>query len=68
VIAGGWLGRIVLTMAWFLVIFLLHPLSPDGLPELPATLIGLTGVSTAGYATRKALEPAAAGDPGGPQS
>jgi hypothetical protein len=44
-----------------------HPLSPDGLPDLPATLIGLTGVSTVGYVTKKTLEPAAAGDPGGPQ-
>jgi hypothetical protein len=54
----------LLTMAWFLVTFLPHPLSPDGLPDLPATLIGLTGVSTAGYVTKKALEPATAGDPG----
>jgi hypothetical protein len=54
----------LLTMAWFLVTFLPHPLDPDGLPDLPATLIGLTGVSTAGYVTKKALEPAAAGDPG----
>lgn len=58
----------LLTMAWFLVTFLPHPLRPSGLPDLPATLIGLTGVSTAGYVTKKALEPAAAGDPGGPQS
>jgi hypothetical protein len=58
----------LLTMAWFLVTFLPHPLSPEGLPDLPATLIGLTGVSTAGYVTKKALEPAAAGDPGGPRS
>lgn len=58
----------LLTMAWFLVAFLPHPLSADGLPELPATLIGLTGVSTAGYVTKKALEPAAAGDPGGLRS
>jgi hypothetical protein len=55
----------LLTMAWFLVTFLPHPLNPEGLPDLPATLIGLTGVSTAGYVTKKALEPAAAGDPGG---
>jgi hypothetical protein len=55
----------LLTMAWFLITFLPHPLSPSGLPNLPASLIGLTGVSTAGYVTKKALEPAAAGGPGG---
>jgi hypothetical protein len=56
----------LLTMAWFLMTFLPHPLSPTGLPNLPATLIGLTGVSTAGYVTKKALEPSAAAEPSGP--
>ena len=56
----------LLTMAWFLITLLPHPLSPEGLPNLPATLIGLTGVSTAGYVTKKALEPAAAEDPNAP--
>jgi hypothetical protein len=54
----------LLTMAWFLVSFLPHPVNPHGLPDLPVTLIGLTGVSTAGYVTKKALEPSAASDPG----
>jgi hypothetical protein len=58
----------LLTMAWFLITFLPHPLNPDGLPELPATLIGLTGVSTAGYVTKKALEPSAAESPAPSQS
>jgi hypothetical protein len=58
----------LLTMAWFLITFLPHPLNPQGLPELPATLIGLTGVSTAGYVTKKALEPSAADNHAAPQS
>jgi hypothetical protein len=58
----------LLTMAWFLFAFLPHPVNPHGLPDLPATLIGLTGVATAGYVTKKALEPSAAGDPGGSPS
>lgn len=44
----------LLTLAFFFTEFLTRP--GNGLPDLPPTLIALAGVSTAGYATKKALE------------
>jgi hypothetical protein len=44
----------LLTLAFFWIEFLTKP--DQGLPELPATLIGLAGLSAAAYTTRKALE------------
>lgn len=44
----------LLTLAFFFTEFLNHP--GNGLPDLPPTLIALSGVSTAGYATKKVLE------------
>jgi hypothetical protein len=44
----------LLTLAFFWAEFLTKP--DQGLPELPATLIGLAGLSAAAYTTRKALE------------
>jgi hypothetical protein len=44
----------LLTLAFFWTEFLTDP--STGLPDLPATLIGLSGLSAAAYTTRKALE------------
>src|SRR5215217_6707330 len=44
----------VVALIFFFVFFLPHP--GKGLPDLPDTLVGLTGVSAAGYAAKKALE------------
>jgi hypothetical protein len=44
----------LLTLAFFFTEFLTNP--QQGLPDLPATLIGLSGLSAAAYTTRKALE------------
>lgn len=44
----------LVTLAFFWTEFLTNP--ANGLPELPATLIGLSGLSAAAYTTRKALE------------
>jgi hypothetical protein len=44
----------LLTLAFFWTEVLTHP--AQGLPDLPATLIGLSGLSAAAYTTRKALE------------
>ncbi len=47
----------LLALAFFFVEFLTHP--GQGLPDLPATLVALTGVSAAGYTTKKGLIAAA---------
>ncbi len=44
----------LLTLAFFWMEFLTNP--AQGLPDLPATLIGLSGLSAAAYTTRKALQ------------
>lgn len=44
----------LVTLAFFWTEFLTNP--GNGLPELPATLIGLSGLSAAAYTTRKSLE------------
>jgi hypothetical protein len=44
----------LLTLAFFAIEFLTKP--SNGLPNLPATLIGLSGLSTATYTAKKALE------------
>lgn len=44
----------LLTLAYFFVQFLTHP--ADGLPNLPTTLIGLSGLSAGAYTAKKALE------------
>lgn len=44
----------LLTLGFFWTEFLTNP--ARGLPDLPATLIGLSGLSAAAYTTRKALE------------
>jgi hypothetical protein len=44
----------LVTLAFFWTEFLTNP--AQGLPDLPATLIGLSGLSAAAYTTRKALE------------
>ena len=43
----------LLTLAFFFTQFLTQPAA--GLPDLPATLIALSGLSAAGYTTKKAL-------------
>jgi hypothetical protein len=43
----------LLTLAYFLLQFLTHP--ANGLPDLPPTLIGLSGFSVAAYTTKQAL-------------
>jgi hypothetical protein len=44
----------LVTLTFFFVEFLTHP--SGGLPDLPTTLIALSGVSAAAYTTKKALE------------
>lgn len=44
----------LLTLAFFLTEFLTDP--AQGLPDLPATLIALSGLSAAAYTTKKALQ------------
>jgi len=44
----------LVTLAFFFVEFLTHP--ANGLPNLPPTLIALSGLSAAAYTTKKALE------------
>jgi hypothetical protein len=44
----------LVALAFFWTEFLTNP--AQGLPDLPATLIGLSGLSAAAYTTRKALE------------
>lgn len=50
-----YLGFNVLLLAWFLVTFVDH--SQLGLPNLPDSLVGLTGVGAAGYLAKKAIQP-----------
>jgi len=44
----------IVALIYFFVFFLPNP--GKGLPDLPNTIVGLTGVSAAGYAAKKALE------------
>lgn len=43
----------LLTLTFFFVQFLTHPVA--GLPDLPPTLVALSGISAGGYTTKKAL-------------
>ncbi|MDQ1536232.1 MAG: hypothetical protein QOE58_625 [Actinomycetota bacterium] len=43
----------MLSLVFFLVEFLTHP--AHGLPDLPPTLIALSGFAAAGYTTKKGL-------------
>jgi hypothetical protein len=58
----------LLTLAFFLIEFLTHP--AKGLPDLPPTLVALSGAAAAAYTAKKALEstPASADPDAAPEA